>query len=247
MSAIESLRAQIEKIETQRRSVQSVLPFGLAEIDSRIPGGGLSFGALHEVTGGGNAATDGAAAALFVAGMAARTKGKVLWCITWPDLFAPALSQVGLKPDRVIYVEAGNEKRVLACAEEGLRHGGLGAVVAEVARLPMTASRRLQLAAEGSGAIGIALRRWHRLTEADDFNQPTAAMTRWRISALPSTFLPVPGVGRPHWLVELVRCRGGESTAFELEACDDTGHLGFPAKPVDGQGDGEGERFSASA
>src|SRR3981189_847702 len=65
----------------------------------------------------------------------------------------------GRVPDRVIYVEAGNEKSVLICFEEGLRHGGLGAVVAEVARLSMTASRRLQLAAEGSGAIGIAIRR----------------------------------------------------------------------------------------
>jgi hypothetical protein len=73
--------------------------------------------------------------------------GKVLWCITRPDLFAPALAQAGLVPDRVIYVEAGDETSVLVCFEEGLRHGGLGAVVAEVARLSMTASRRLQLAA----------------------------------------------------------------------------------------------------
>ena len=36
------------------------------------------------------------------------------------------------------------EKSLLICFEE--RHGGLGAVVAEVARLSMTASRRLQLA-----------------------------------------------------------------------------------------------------
>jgi protein ImuA len=62
-------------------------------------------------------------------------------------------------PDRVIYVEAGDEPSVLACFEEGLRHGVLGAVVAEVAGLSMTASRRLQLAAEGSGVPGIAIRR----------------------------------------------------------------------------------------
>src|ERR1700675_1893610 len=124
---------------------------------------------------------------------------------------APRPLQAGLMPDRVIYVEAGDEKSVLICFEEGLRHGGLGAVVAEVARLPMTTSRRLQLAAEGSGGIGIALRRWRRQTEASDFGQPTAATTRWRVSALPSTPLPVPGVGRPHWLVELIRCRAGES------------------------------------
>ena len=53
-----------------------------------------------------------------------------------------------LHPDRVIYAEAGSEKAILACFEEGLRHGGLAGVVAEVARLPMTPSRRLQLAAE---------------------------------------------------------------------------------------------------
>jgi hypothetical protein len=139
-----------------------VLPFGIPAIDARLPGGGLALGALHEVAGGGNAAIDGAAAALFAAGIAARTKGKVLWCLTRQDLFAPALAQVGLAADRVIYVDACDEKSVLACFEEGLRHGGLGAVVAEVARLSMTSSRRLSLAAEGSGSIAIAVRRWRR-------------------------------------------------------------------------------------
>jgi protein ImuA len=61
----------------------------------------------------------------------------------------------------------------------------------------MTASRRLQLAAEGSGTIGLAIRRWRRPAEAADFGQPTASITRWRVSALPATPLPVPGVGRP--------------------------------------------------
>lgn len=48
---------------------------------------------------------------------------------------------------------------MLASMEEGLAYGGLGAVVGELVRLPMTASRRLQLAAEKTGAMGIALRR----------------------------------------------------------------------------------------
>lgn len=77
---------------------------------------------------------DAAAAALFSAGIVARLDGWVLWCLTTPDLFAPALAQAGLDPDRVIYVEAGSNDAVLACFEEGLRHGGLVAVVAEVAR-----------------------------------------------------------------------------------------------------------------
>ncbi|RWH69582.1 MAG: damage-inducible protein [Mesorhizobium sp.] len=244
--AIESLRAQIEKIEGRSRRVKSVLPFGIAEVDTRLPGGGLALGALHEVAGGGNGAIDGAAAALFAAGIAARTKGKILWVITRPDLFAPALAQAGLAPDRVIYVEAGNDKAVLACVEEGLRHGGLGAVVGEVARLDMTASRRLQLCAEETGTIGIALRRWRRQAEASDFGQPTAAMTRWRISTMPSAPLPVPGVSRHRWLVELIRARAGESADFELEACDDSGRLALPPHLVDRPGAAEGRRRGAS-
>src|ERR1700730_15243580 len=246
-SGIEELRERIRRLESAAGRRRLVLPFGLKAIDRHLPGGGLALGALHEVAGGGNGAIDGAAAALFAAGIAARTRGKVLWCVTRPDLFAPALSQAGLKSDRLIYLEGDDDKTVLACFEEGLRHGGLGAVVAEVARLPMTASRRLQLAAEGSGTLGIVLRRWRRQTEASDFGQPTAAATRWRVSALPSTPLPVPGVGRPRWLVELIRCRAGESADFELEACDATGHLRLPADFVHGPGQAEGGRYSASA
>jgi protein ImuA len=232
---MKALRAQIESIEASRKRVKEVLPFGLPLVDSRLPGGGLALGALHEIAGGGNGAIDGAAAALFVAGIAARVKGKTLWCLTRPDLFAPAIAQAGLGPDRVIYVEAGDEKSVLACFEEGLRHGGLGSVVAEVCLLSMTASRRLQLAAEGSGTIGLALRRWRRQADASDFGQPTAASTRWRVSVLPSRPLPVPGVGRHRWLVELIRARAGESADFELEACDEKGRLGLPSHLAHGQ------------
>src|SRR5712671_3830895 len=172
IAVVAALRERIRCLEGGGPRRKTVLPFGIKAIDERLPEGGLALGALHEVAGGGNGAIDGAAAALFAAGIAARTRGRVLWCVTRQDLFAPAIAAAGLAPDRVIYVEAGDEKSVLACFEEGLRHGGshggLGAVVAEVARLSMTASRRLQLAAEGSGAIGIAIRRFptlHRLRQ----------------------------------------------------------------------------------
>jgi len=250
--SLASLRARIRQIETgglreQPAPRDAVLPFGVAALDVRLPGGGLALGALHEIAGGGNGALDGAAAALFAAGIAARTQGKVLWCVARPDLFAPALAQAGLAADRVIYVEAGDAQAVLACFEEGLRHAGLGAVVAELTRLSMTASRRLQLAAEASGTLGLALRRWQRREAAADFGQPTAAVTRWRVSRLPSAALPVPGVGRARWRVELLRCRAGESAELALEACDDAGRLALPSDLVDGPGQAEAARHSASA
>ena len=227
---LDQLRAKVRALEHADRRAVGVLPFGVPELDQVLPGAGLALGALHEVAGGGDDAVGGAAAALFAAGIVARLAGPVLWCITRPDLFAPALSQAGLDPDRVIYVEAGDEKALMACFEEGLRHGGLAAVVCETSRLSMTASRRLQLAAEASGVVGIAVRRWRRAAEAADFGQPTSATTRWRISAEPSAPLPVPGVGRARWRIELMRCRGADAADFILDACDETGRLALPAE-----------------
>jgi protein ImuA len=231
--AVEEVRNRIRVLEAGRGAGHGHLPFGVEAIDQRLPGGGLALGALHEIAGGGNGAIDGAVAALFAAGIMARTTGQVLWCVTRKDLFAPAIAQAGLHPDRVIYAEAGDEKTVLACFEEGLRHGGLAGVVGEVAKLPMTASRRLQLAAESSGTLAIAVRRWRRAAEAADFGQPTASVTRWRVSALPSAVLPVSGVGRARWLAELLRARAGECADFIVEACDETGRLAVPAELAD--------------
>ena len=246
LPVLTELRERIQRLEQGATRPWSVLPVGIRMIDQHLPEGGLAFGALHEVAGGGHGAINGAAAALFTAGIAARTRGQVLWCVTRQDLFAPAIAQAGLAPDRAIYVDAGDETSVLACFEEGLRHGALGAVVAEVAGLSMTASRRLQLAAEGSGVIGIAIRRWRRQAEAATFGQPTAAVTRWRVTALPSTPLPVPGIGRARWRLELIRCRGGENAEFEVEACDANGRLALPSNLVHGAGQKEIGRRAAS-
>jgi protein ImuA len=232
---LDELRARIARIDPSTiaqeagRPLHPVVPFGVAAIDARLPQGGLATGALHDIAGG----LHGAEAVLFVAGVLARTAGPVLWCLRARDLFAPALAGAGLHPDRVIYAVGGDEKTVLLCLEEGLRHSGLAGVVGEVARLSMTASRRLQLAAEASGVIAFVIRRWRTTEEAGDFGQPTAAVTRWRITAAPSSPLPVPGIGRARWRLELVRVRGGEGAAWEVEACDAQGRLAVPADLAD--------------
>ncbi len=109
----------------------------------------------------------------------------------------------------------------------------------------MTSSRRLQLAAEASGTLGIAIRRWRRQTEATDFGQPTAAVSRWRVSALPSRPLPVPGVGRPRWRLELLRVRAGESADFEVDSCDAKGRLALSADMADRSAAPQARRLGA--
>jgi protein ImuA len=222
---ISDLRDRIASLEGGAARAVECLAFGVPEIDAVLPGGGLAYGAVHEFAGGGAGTVDGAAPALFVAGIAARTNGPILWCMTRPDLFFPALAQAGLHADRVIFAEADKEEDILATMEEGLGYGGLGAVVGELVRLPMTASRRLQLAAERTGTIALVVRRWRRQTEASDFGQPTASASRWRVSVLPSEELPVPGVGRPRWLLELMRVKAGECAEFIVGACDAKGRI----------------------
>lgn len=225
------LRRRIRDLEAgQRRHRAGVLPFGLDILDEALPEGGLALGVLHEVTSGMQGVAHEAAAMLFAAGILARLEGPVLWALRVPDLFAPGLANVGLHPDRVIFAEAGDDRTVLLAMEEGLRHGGLAAVVGEVDRLSLTASRRLQLAAESSGALALVLR--PHPPPAGRI-EPNAASSRWRIAALPSSPLPVSGLGRARWHVELVRCRGGNSGAWELEACDAQGRLAVPADLAD--------------
>ncbi|MBP2159124.1 MULTISPECIES: ImuA family protein [Asticcacaulis] len=243
---IAELRDQIERISCIASRTRSVLPFGISEIDRRLPKGGLALGALHEIAGGANGAVDGAAAIAFAAGIVARTGGQVLWCFSQADLFSPALAQSGLTEDRVVFFEAPDDETILGCCEEALRHGGLTAVVGEVAKLSRTSSQRLQMAAETTGTMAIAVRRWKRQVDARDFGNPTAAYTRWRVTETQSASLPVRGVGRSRWLLELMRCRGGDCADFEVEACDAKGLIAFPSNVADRSASAGEQRRAAS-
>jgi protein ImuA len=52
------------------------------------------------------------------------------------------------------------DAEVLPVMEEGVRCPGLAGVVGEIGPLSLTASRRLQHAAEASGVVALVLRRW---------------------------------------------------------------------------------------
>jgi protein ImuA len=231
------LRDQIARIERGDTKAQSqrAIPFGVPALDAN--GGGLLLGCLHEVAGSGPDTEHGTAAALFLAGVLARLEGPVLWVQQRPDLFAPGLACVGLHPSRVVFADAGKE--VLAAMEEGLAHPGLAAVVGEFSgKLSLVASRRLQLGAEKSGVMAALLRR-SRMFDDPELAAPSAAVTRWRIAALPSAPpLPhapsVPGLGAALWRLELTHRRGGEPGSWIVEACDATGRLTLVAGVADG-------------
>jgi protein ImuA len=212
----------------------AVLPFEVPGIDAALPWQGLPLAALHEMEGAG-AADENGAAVTFLAGILARLvpARPVLWCLQRPDLHPPGLALAGLDAKRLVLLRAPDERDILWAMEEGLRSRALAAVVGEVETLSTPASRRLQLAAESAGVTGFVLHR-----SAGNAGT-SAAVTRWRIAALPSA--PVAGesgIGRPRWRVELLRCRGGMPAAWDVEACDGqslrtTGHVAVPAALAD--------------
>ncbi len=224
-----------DTIREVREGESAVLPFGIDVLDERLAERGLALGGLHEVSPATPTLTDDAAATLFAVGIAARAAAsngrRVLWAVTRFDLYAPGLEQAGLDPATLLFVEARDDRDVLAVMEDGLRHRSLAAVVGEVKRADMVATRRLQLAAMQGGTPALLARRWRR-QEVCPLTEMSAAMTRWRIGCAPSARLPAPGVGRARWTVELARQRGGPPFALELEACDDTGRLALPAAPL---------------
>jgi protein ImuA len=224
---IAELRETLRAIEGDGYRRRETLPFGIPSFDARIAEGGLRLDGLHEVAAGTAQMSDDSAATLFMAGIAARAWGPILWVVRRRDLFAPGLYQAGLSPERVLYAEARDDAELLALMEEGLRHRGLGAVIGEVKRATMGATRRLQLAAEGGRTIALLMRR-HPREDADPLGAPSAALTRWRITSAPSA-PSRHGMGRARWTVALERQRGGEPFTTLMEACDDTGRLALPA------------------
>ena len=221
--AAEALRRAIRGIEEARSPDRPHLPLGVPEIDRALPGGGLRLGCIHEV-GGDEAATGFCAAVLARAGSGgdggrARgwrgrsgwrgDSGSLLWLARGNDLYAPGLVRYGIGAGRLVVV-SGLRRRddMLWAMEESLRCRALAGVVAETGPIGLTAGRRLMLAAEGTGALGLALSRGDggRAGERRRGGAGGAVgVSRWRVTAVPGGG----GGGAPRWHIEVLHCRGG--------------------------------------
>jgi protein ImuA len=234
---LEQLRAKLARLDPSEPTGRPILPLGLAAIDRALPGGGLARGCLHELCG----APDRAAAAGFAAALLGRLSadGHTVWIGPRDDLYAPGLAAQGLPPERLIVARVGPRDARLWALEEALRSPGLTAVLAEVDRLTLTQSRRLQLAAEARGVTAFLLRPY-AASDAPS-GAPTAAMTRWRITQLPAAadLEAAPRAWQPpRWQVELVRCRGGRTGVWAIAWREGgfheiTGALALAAEPGD--------------
>lgn len=203
-AVLAALRARVARLEGVARASHETGAVPVCE-GLPLPGGGLARAAVHEVL-----ATSPGCGAAFCAVLLARTGGTVLWIaaerdglLAWP----PGLARCGLAPANLILVRAERWSDALWAMEEALRCPAVtGALLALEpnpgaggGRLDLTATRRLQLAAETGGALGLLLRPDMACAE------PTAAATRWRIGSLGAE----DGLDDPRWQLELLRVRGG--------------------------------------
>ena len=188
------------------------LPTGHAGLDATL-GGGLMRGRVHELYAA--EAEDGPSAAGFAAMIALRIAGRqapIFWLMTDEAerrggvVHAAGLVELGGDPDSLVLGQAPDAKALLRVAADAARCPGLGALIVEAhgkcPALDLTASRRLALAVEQSGVTLLMLR-----LGAEPV--PSAAETRWAVSAAPSQALEANAPGSPTFDIELLRRRSG--------------------------------------
>ena len=225
LSALATLRGQIERIETAEVVHRhDRVALGHSEADSALKGG-LARAAIHEVFCEGR---QGAAGTGFVMGLAGRVTARkpLLWVRQdFSELETGALSMSGLKelgldPRHLVTVRAADVESALRTSADALACDALGAVVLElwgdVRQFDLVASRKLTLAAQSSGVTGLMLR-----MAAQPL--PSTAETRWMLRAAHSP----PGTawsawGAPCFDAELLRNRHGPCGRWIMEwNCDE--------------------------
>lgn len=160
----------------------------------------LLLGRVHEATGHGRR--------VFAACLAAAVQGPVVWvqeASVRAALHPPGLARI-FDPGRLILARPKGVLGCLQVMEEALRAGAAPLVVAELDKAPdLTASRRLQLAADTGRVRGLCLIPEGRLVT-------NAAETRWTCMALPG------GPGRQSW--EIVKNKRGRLGQWSVALTD---------------------------
>jgi len=218
----EALRQVIADIE--RGHAQSGRPrlvaTGFPAVDQDLPDGGLASGAVHEISG--------PLAHGFAARILSQLAGPVLWFRPQKEkalLYAPTLQAMGCRVEHWFIAYTPTPRDLLWGLEEGLRSGAVDAVVGEPeTALTMTASRRLQLAAERGKTLGLILTGQQpgvhqsvgQLSPYQSVGQlsPSTLTSRWHISPAPSS----DPAGLARWQIHLLKLRNASAASWSVDA-----------------------------
>ena len=205
------LRELLNRKESEKKPCQSISS-GCLPLDRHLPQQGFQRGSLIEWIGGG-VGSGASLLGMLAARSACRGGGALVLVDRGQSFYPPAANAYQLDLQNTIVVHPTTEKDECWAIEQALRCSDIAAVVAWSKRLTSNAFRRLQLAAEHGGSLGLLVR-------------PTTARNESSWASL--RMLVSPSVGRQGWRlsVELLRCGGLFGTKpIELEIDDQTGEV----------------------
>jgi len=212
---IASLRRELDHFEAGY-PVKDEQPIstGVAALDRLLPAQGLKRGTLVEYLApspGCGAGTLALSAAREACGQA---RALVVVELHEPGtsrpsaayFYPPAAAAWGVDLSRLLVLRPASEADALWALDQSLRCPGVGAVWVQWDKFDTRDFRRLQLAAECGGTLGLLIR------PARQRGQPSWADVQWEVWA------------RRGWLieVELVRCRGAAGSRAVLLGLDET-------------------------
>ncbi len=230
------------KLQTLQASALVMQPdgfrTGLPALDRLLPGGVLARGAIHELLSQPKqphplffatllarcALSLAAASPVLVDGETAG--GMAIWCDPEGWLYPPAIAAAGIPLDRLLFLRPKTSSDLVWAAAECLRCRGVSVTLAPLGRLSRIEARKLQLAAEAGGGVGILLRPFGSISSE------YAAATRWLVN-------PMPGeCAVQRWQLQLIHGHGGRiGQSVILEVCRETNLV----RAVEAVGDRSGQ------
>jgi protein ImuA len=211
---VAALRRQLEGLERpQPLEDDQPVSTGVGALDRLLPARGMWRGSLVDYLSPGSGS--GTLALALAAASAAGGPDRALVVLDRQRRFYPLAARAwGIDLSRLLLIRPDNETDALWALDQALRCPGVGGVLAAWDQ-PMDVRdfRRLQLAAECGGTIGVLLR------PARQRGQPTWSDVQWAISTKDGLRMKDEGrrtkpSSSPFVVqVELVRCRGGAAGA----------------------------------
>ena len=236
---VESLRRKIDRLEgVARRAAGQPLSSGCPALDCLLPQKGFGRGSLIEwlAAGPGSGAEILAIAA---AREACRQGGMLVVLDQTGEFYPPAAVRAGIELEQLIVVRTAAEGDYRWALDQALRCTAVAATLAWLEKIDGHTFRRLQLAVEEGGGLGLLLRPEHARHEpswADvrllveprkrsDFRFQISDI-KFQISEFGRQLSAVSGNASRRVRITLLRCRGGaDGSCVDVEIDDETHSL----------------------
>jgi len=218
---VKELAQGIRSMETAHRPQGLFVSSGSEQMDRCLPSGGYAAGSLLELTCNPRQRTSGWGGLSLALKMARPwlNDGKYLVMVdSYRRLCAPSLVAMKIPLERLIVIRTDNASDWVWGLDPALRSPAVGALISPVTNLDDRSARRLQLAVEQGGGLGIFLR-----DQVSAKRNPSWAEVQWQVQSVsnPSSSasgpyaspLKKPSVMMERWFdLELLRAPGRQSS-----------------------------------